>query len=265
MHMRLRSYMNEMNQRMTVDAVVQPLRVFVYGGCVSRDVLSLSDSQNKFKLVGYVARTSLASQVGSPWRDDEILRRISSDFQRRMVLLDMQKSLFRLIEQSDFDILLMDLMVDRLPLVELNGGRVATKSNEFYKAYTGKFRRTIGEFTDEYLRLWTRGFEALVDLLERNKCLHKLRINSVFWASRSDVGCVEFPGYGEERILAANGWLSDRYSQIKQIAPDVVFYEYSEELFIADSAHKWGLSPFHFVGDLYRETVRRLQREKNQR
>lgn len=251
--------------RMAIDAAVQPLRVFVYGGCVSRDVLSLPDSQGEFKLAGYVARTSLASQVGSPWRDDEILSGIASDFQRRMVLVDMEKSLLRLIDRSDFDILLMDLMVDRLPLVELKDGRLATKSNEFYRAYGGKFRRTIIEFTDEYLRLWTRGFEALVDLLERKKCVHKLRINAVFWASRSDIGYVDFPGYGEERILAANKWLSDRYGQIKKIAPDVVFYEYSKGLFVADSAHKWGLSPFHFVGDLYRETVGLLRREKSLR
>lgn len=246
---------------MTIGAVARPLRVFVYGGCVSRDVLSLPDSKGEFRLAGYVARTSLASQVCPPWRDDETLRNISSDFQRRMVLIDMEKSLFKLIERSDFDVLLMDLMVDRLPLVRLGGARVATKSNEFYKAFKGKFVRQLDEFGGEYLDLWSKGFMTLLDVLHRGDCLHKLRVNKVLWATRSDLGGVDFPGYREEKILAANTWFSERYEQIRALAPDVIFYDYPKELFIADSAHKWGLSPFHFIGDLYRETVRRLQNE----
>lgn len=92
------------------------MRLFIYGSCVSRDALEFQ--QDGPELVKYVARTSLAVQQSAPKVLTSLLERIPSPFQREMMMIDMQKSLFQLLESEQYDVLLLDFIDERFGIAQ---------------------------------------------------------------------------------------------------------------------------------------------------
>lgn len=213
------------------------------------------------ELVRYVARTSFASQACPPWRDEAVLRVIESSFQRRMVEFDMRKNVLATIDSTPFDVLMTDLIDDRFALLEFKPGRFATASNEFVNALGESPRgRRVVNTSAEFHALWTEGFVRLVRLLETKQQLHKLRVNRVFWSEHDTEG-KPLPRFDAKVVSAANAALADRYRQMETLIPSTAFYEYPDACFAADPKHRWGLSPYHYVPDLYRATLAHLRKE----
>lgn len=90
------------------------MRLFIYGSCVSRDMLEYQ--QAEVTLVKYIARSSLAAQLSVPFKNEAILDRLPSKFQREMLQVDMEKTLFKQLQQSDFDVLLLDFIDERFSI-----------------------------------------------------------------------------------------------------------------------------------------------------
>ncbi|MDJ0351346.1 DUF6270 domain-containing protein [Pseudarthrobacter sp. PH31-O2] len=223
-----------------------PLRIFVYGSCVSRDAFEESDT---LKLVDYRARSSVGSAFG---RRTGLFERITlannpSAFQRRMVSSDLNKELAQTIRESSFDYLLVDFIDERLQLIR-TGDRYDTYSPELTRAGLEVSAENLVEpGSTEYMEAFKRGWDKLLEIVP----VEKIRLNRVFWASVDEDG-KELEGM--PKILEGNRLLQRLYSYALSF-PGIQSIDYPDELIRSDSNHKWGRSPFHFSKAFYRKTI----------
>jgi len=109
-------------------------RVLVFESCVSRDPFGdLINPSHMFSLIDYYARSSFASLSGKPLSEHLDLSMIESPFQRRMVERDLSKT-FLDLDLNEVDLIIIDFIDDRFPLIELEHGALCTVSDEFKKA-----------------------------------------------------------------------------------------------------------------------------------
>ncbi|MDW5378852.1 DUF6270 domain-containing protein [Halomonas sp. HP20-15] len=231
------------------EVVKRPVNVFVLGSCVSRDPFEIADPR-KLKLINYYARSSLASLASKPEIDEEILSRIPSSWQRKMVCADMSKTVFKELERSknDIDALLIDLIDERFNLT-IKNGVIHTVSKEYKKGNEGRKMKLIPSYSDEKFEYWKKGANRLFDFLERNELIEKTYINKVFYTSDIDSfgNTKDMVGsYTIEKIKKANAELDAMYDFINKFIPEENFIVYPINILYADSNHKWDLSPFHF-------------------
>ncbi|RQR51894.1 hypothetical protein DIE21_14070 [Burkholderia sp. Bp9140] len=216
-------------------------------------------SDGSIELSDYYARSSLASLNAVPFSDDipRCISEIPSSFGRRVVERDLTKHFFReaLVEKTD--IVLVDLIDERFNLwVDDTTGRCCTLSDEIVRAgfaqeyKRGRTVRSGGEeFWDRWCEGWTRFLSYATDMgLRRN-----IAINKVFWGERTAAGRQFNWGVADNNTL-----LGRMYDYIARDLAQTQFLEYSPELLIGDDNHRWGVSPFHYIPELYRETIRLL-------
>ncbi|MET3818785.1 hypothetical protein ACVK00_003951 [Burkholderia sp. PvR073] len=234
------------------------MKLLILGTCVSRDALEYV-SDGSIELSDYYARSSLASLNAVPFSDDipRSVADIPSSFGRRVVERDLTKRFFRDALVDKADIVLVDLIDERFDLwVDDPTGRCCTLSDEIVRAgfaqeyKRGRVVRSGGtEFWDRWCEGWTRFVSYASGMgLKRN-----IAINKVFWAERTVSGRQFSWGVAENNAL-----LGRMYDYISRDLAQTQFLEYSPELLVGDDNHRWGVSPFHYVPALYRETIRLL-------
>ncbi|MBE0444162.1 DUF6270 domain-containing protein [Psychrobacter sp. FME5] len=238
------------------------MKVKVYGGCVSRDILNFDEAET-MQLVSYNARSSLAT-LGSnnvaktiPNKYYESLSNISSKFQRRMVESDFNNEIIESAAAEDYDVLLIDFLVDRFHLAEING-KLVTRSVEFVRSGI-KPDKLINTFSDQYMKLWREGIDNLFSVVDHKIGLDAIKINKVYWSNQANTP--------EDTILLNDKWeieknnekLKAMYDYVEQILPSSSIIEVDKDLLVADSNHKWGLSPFHFTDDYYKRMLEKMR------
>ncbi|MFC7594462.1 DUF6270 domain-containing protein [Terrabacter sp. GCM10028922] len=224
-------------------------RVLIYGSCVSRDAFELSEAP---PLADYVARSALGSAFSPVPSEPPAgldLAANPSPFQRRMVQLDIEKGLPGVLGATPHDVLLLDLIDERLELVR-TGESWITDSPEARTCGLDSLpedRVRVG--TDEYFALFEAGLARLVELVPP----HRIVLNRVLWATHTTAGDeLPHPDY----IRRHNVALEAAYKRIDTTGIRSIDYE--PGLFVTDPTHKWGASPFHYGAALYVETLRAL-------
>lgn len=229
-----------------------PPSVFVLGSCVSRDAFALVETD--LTLVRYVARTSLASafhRAPAPAQALSNLASIESEWQRRMVEIDLTRKLPGLLKATQFDVVLLDLIDERFPLLMLDGVPV-TVSTEFKKAGSPEHMdHLLGYASGARMQLWLQGLKRLITTVDPAKII----INRVYWASRTDDGELLDD---QDGIHAHNAILGRMYAQLAMRYPFATI-DYPPDMLVADKNHRWGLSPFHYVPQMYEHTMNRLR------
>lgn len=237
--------------------------LLIYGSCVSRDIFNLEESRS-FKLTDYFARSSLGSLASPAYSNTKALNRIQSAFRRRMVSYDFSKELL----VSDYKVarahtVLVDLIDERFDLINLPTGQVITHSSEL--AESGLLNessiegyRTILHGSEERRELWLRGMHIFLDLLKKHNKLDRLIINKVYWASKfAKDSNAELP-VAPATIDKANAELDWMYSKLSEELDSNQFLEIPPELLTADESHRWGISPFHYCDDFYKEALTQI-------
>ena len=234
------------------------MKLLILGTCVSRDALEYV-SDGSIELSDYYARSSLASLNAVPFFDDipRCVSDIPSSFGRRVVERDLTKRFFRDALVDETDVVLVDLIDERFDLwVDDPTGRCCTLSYEIVRAgFAQEYKRgrTVrsggAEFWDRWREGWTRFLSYVSDKgLKRN-----IAINKVFWGERTLAGRQFSWGVAENNAL-----LGRMYDYIARDLAEAQFLTYSTDLLVGDDNHRWGVSPFHFIPELYRETIRQL-------
>ena len=104
----------------------------IHGSCISRDVFEfITDEPIRFK--EYIARHSMISAVSNSlnFNEEQInISNLESKFQRRMVLNDLNKTLFEKIRNNKSDYMLIELLEERFSILDTNNSFI-TYSNEF--------------------------------------------------------------------------------------------------------------------------------------
>lgn len=153
-------------------------RVCIFGSCVSRDIFEYNVG-GELSVVKYFARSSFASLSAAPYVESDVLKNISSPFQRRVVQADMDKSFCESLKNFDCDVMLFDFIDNRFNLYQ-QGDKLTTISNEYKKA-KGRLISTnvIPSGSLKYFELWKKGFEKIIPDLQ--KIEDKIILNKAFW------------------------------------------------------------------------------------
>lgn len=229
------------------------LRLFIFGSCVSRDVLSIAGPPGVF-LVDYFARSSIASAFSETMVKDRWSESLSSAFQRRMVKADLQKTLPAKLSNSEYDLLLYDAIDERLRLFQFHDGSLCTISGELQAArfdFRSAGGRVIQSGSEEFFKLWELGWSRFINFLASLGRLARLRINVVHWASAPPPGQTFSLQHTEESIAAADRFLNRLYERMRQDIDDQQFLTFPEHLMLAAGGHRWGVGPFHYIDEYY--------------
>ena len=224
----------------------QQLRIFAYGSCVSRDAFQELDAPI---LVDYFARSCIGSAFSAPRRHLESISLESnpSAFQRRMVRTDLSKDLEAILLDSEFDLLLVDFIDERLHLIRSTTG---------YDTYSPELSRTGFEVdpellvepgSDEYMSAFRSGWEKLLELVPAQRIV----VSRAFWATHDETRAE----LSDPTNIARNNNVLERLYDYACSTPGVRVIDYTNDELTADSIHKWGISPFHYSKAFYRKTV----------
>lgn len=232
------------------------MKILIYGSCVSRDIFEYPEN-NGAEIVGYYARSSLASAFSKPADLNIDGYDISSAFQKRMLQCDLAKTLREKIVETDFDVLLVDFIDERFSVAELTPGSIVTISAEFitwvHPTYRVLPEMNIPSGSPRHRELWLEGFNRFVQTLREAGKLDRLVINRVHWASTLDDGRGLPGNYSREFIEKTNAFLDWMYLQASLASDEIKFIDYEEKIFVSSSKHRWGVSPFHYIDDYYIE------------
>ncbi|MBU9944166.1 MAG: hypothetical protein KTQ12_05930 [Dermatophilaceae bacterium] len=232
-------------------------RVLVYGSCVARDMVEFLGPG--FQLVGYSARQSMISAmsppVGLPTEPN-----LSSPFQARMVTDDFGSSVAERIRSAgaDVDLLVLDLVDERLGVLALPGGRYLTRSQELIESgllvHLPPAAPHIRFGTNDHLLLWRAAARGFVELLRTTGLLERTLVVEATFASTTDKGTPATRWRGE----SASVW-NERYRPYyDSLVSTGMRTHVIGARAIAASDHHWGPSAYHYVDDVYRaiaETV----------
>lgn len=235
------------------------MRLFIFGSCVSRDAFDFPGAD--VTLVNYVARTSLASQLSAPYVLPDIVEKLPSKFQREMMMIDMGKTLFGILQQDIFDLLFLDFIDERFSIGLFDGARLSL-TQEFVAGVAGNLIYSEwNRFSEEKFSAWKRGFDELIDLISLKANAPLIVINKVYFAAKSgedfqsSVKCERFM---DSEITRNNKFLNRMYNYVESNYKNIQFITYDDRFLVAKPSHKWGLAPFHYIDDLYFETLRQI-------
>lgn len=233
------------------------MKIFILGSCVSRDAFNFCEI-GEFKIVEYIARSSLASIFAEVPFEDKFSCLLNSKFQQRLVDMDINKRAVAILDNSEFDLLLVDLIDERFNLAESAPGRVCTVSSEFLG--TGALKelpnlKIINSGSDVFFKYWENGFLSLIDLIEKNNKIEKFKINKVYWLREMENGEV----YKNSNIDKANETLDKMYLFIEKRLGKNIFFTYDSNEMRGAINHQWGPAPFHYVNDFYLSTISKIR------
>jgi hypothetical protein len=178
-----------------------------------------------------------------------------------MVERDIRKDFLNDLAGLQFDVLLLDLIDERLNLYVGPEGRACTLSSELVSSgfpgdSDGGSRIPTG--SEEFWRLWEAGWVIFVNKLRGLGVLNRLRVNQVTWCSRTENGGNFEPHYSNRHIDSANQFLDRMYQRISADIPSEQFLQFDHGLMTGSITHTWGIRPFHYVDAYYYSASQQL-------
>lgn len=203
---------------------------------------------------GYFARSSWISATNPSVARPNVQSRLTSPFQQRMVERDFLSSSITGLLALDSDLILLDLIDERAGVVRAESGGYLTYLSEMKgSGWLDHVRHSslIRFGTPMHLNLFK---DAAAKVLESLNGCRVVVLASKF-ASNTEDGKAVPPASGR----SAEEW-NDLYAEyfgvLEQIGFDVL--RMPDELCIADSKHRWGVAPYHYIEDFYSEAARLL-------
>jgi hypothetical protein len=233
--------------------------ILIFGSCVTRDIFRLYPDD--FQVIDYFARSSIVSLNSRPLNDFSLEDiKLSSDFQKRMVIRDFLKEFFPALKKIKFDYLLIDFADERFNVLT-SGESIITKSNELINSgFLENKQDTFQEISRLSLNqvLWQDAcnyfIKRIIDVVNPNRIvLVKVKLAETY---RNKDGQVQSFDREKDQIKSYNALLESYYSYFESQCTGCNIVE--EEV-LADEMHKWGLSPYHYTGDWYRKICGKLE------
>lgn len=228
-------------------------RLTVYGSCVSRDAASVLEGRG-WSVERYIARQSLISAGSSVDVSHMDLSGLTSAFVRRSLLSDaagdLEAQLAKVADRTD--ILLWDLTDERLGVIEAAPECFLTRSTEGMTArlYEWAGDRLLELGTDGHLHQWERALPRFRAVLERCGLLERTVLLNAPWALRTAAGEPTVSSWGLT-AQEANCMIAEYVEEVCKELP-VPVLRVPDELVVADTRHRWGSAPFHYLPDFYK-------------
>ncbi|MDO8900635.1 MAG: DUF6270 domain-containing protein [Phenylobacterium sp.] len=252
-------------------------KIAIVGSCITRDLWPLREAAPPGLL--YVSRTSLASLLSQPVDGYAPQSGPPADltrYQHMATQADLLKTgLTQLLAHRPTH-LIFDFIDERFDLLRLPTGALITHSWELESggylddpALAGA--TAIPRLSGACERLWRESVVQLAGLLSctvlRNATII---LHSARWAKRQIApGGTTLPLQGDPHIwdgrpadLAKHNQMLARYeSHFLQTIPQAQVIAAQPEHQLADPAHRWGLSPFHYVPGYYDDILAALDKQ----
>lgn len=234
--------------------------VAIWGSCVTRDAFAVAERADelaeRLPLVYYGARSSWISQDSRPWAGaPPDLDAMTSGFGRRMVEEDLDKTVVdRLVEHRP-DIVVLDLVDERLPLAR-SGPTWVTVSD--YLKQTALGDQVVAD-ADEVSSMTQPRRAKLFAASARHVARRLVRelpetifvLNEAPYTTRVGDGSVmEEPKAGWARDLDAAQRPMMR-SLVTAFGPQLVRATPPAHVCLADPDHRWGVTSYHYVQEYY--------------
>lgn len=235
------------------------LNVAIFGSCVSRDAVGLAPEA--LHPAHYTARQAWISGTtrGMPMPPVD---RLTSPFQRRMLRGDVRSTLLSDITTyaPAADLVLLDIVDDRLGVIEFLPGRFLTLSAELSRSgfligdrMLRRRRLHLGE--EEHLRRFREAAARVRQTLDDARVLHKTLLVRAPYAATSIEGDTLMGDYG----ASAEVW-NERYAPYyaELDALGFTMIEPDPQLLRATRTHQWGLHPIHYQEPASLDLVRQM-------
>jgi hypothetical protein len=230
------------------------MRIYIWGSCVTRD--SLEVREHSLDLVRYTARTSWISQASMPVPYEPDLGDTLSQFGRRLVLEDLHKKVVDQIAEAAPDVVVLDLIDDRLSLFR-QGASWVTYSDYCQASPFGKKIRAEHDQASRFLEPGRVGlFESAVRAIAPRLMALAPRTKFVLHEAPYAVKAASGDGFPAERVKdsqASNAVQSQLFDILAAaFGPRLERLTPPGELVLGDPNQRWGLAPFHYVSEYYR-------------
>ena len=237
-------------------------RVAIIGSCITRDLWPIRGEAERLL---YVSRTSLASLFAAPVKGVRVAAeppRPLGRHQHQALVADLAKTALAELVAFRPTHLIFDLIDERFDLLSV-GGTTCAHSWELevsgylsQKAFAGA--RPIPRLSDGCHRLWSRGAGEMAALIRATPLSQAtLILHSARWAEQARQGrrLAPLPPHETragrpERTADHNRLLAAYEAELLSVMPGMQVVAAPEHRF-ADPAHRWGLSPFHYVPAYY--------------
>ncbi len=246
-------------------------RIAIVGSCITRDLWPIRGGGAEALL--YVSRTSLPGLLSAPaagFTPSDDLPGDLHQHEHKALVADLRKTALSALLAYRPTHLILDLIDERFDLLSA-GPALASNSGEMVRSgYRTQpafdAARTIHRLSAACDRLWLEAageFAALVrgtPLARSQLILHSAR-----WADHQrlpdgevrPIENVEILG-GQPAVIADyNALLERQEAALEALMPPMAKID-AGAFRLADSAHRWGLSPFHYVPEYYDEVRRQL-------
>lgn len=234
-------------------------KLFIYGGCVSRDAFDFLEEYG-YSLLHYVSRQSVISATSES--DIALLSGLdvgAGPWERRNLEGDIRGDVIEQVaaHMDDMDALVWDILIDRNGVVRTADGKYITYSYDLDEA--GVFRRMketglFGEWvrfgTDHHFALWTAAVDRFLANLELHGLTNKLILIIAPWATTMDDGGAPVYGGREPTPDEANALYSRYYDYLTK-TKNVRSITIPKAVAIGKRKHKWGPAPYHYVDAAY--------------
>jgi len=232
------------------------MNLLIFGSCVTRDVFAFFP--DNISIIDYFARSSLISLESKPLGIVESGIYLESNFQRKMVLRDCNKTFYNVSKQLIFDYLIIDFIDERFNLLKHEDTYV-TRSSEFVNSKLEmKFNFELVKRNDTML--WEKSCCQFIEKVKEFVPEDKIILHEAYWSPVyiNNGEIIEFDKPMLKQIVHNNALLRHYYEFFLSQLPKCT--KVCSKLNIADSAHKWGLSPFHYhypyYEDIYQQIIK---------
>lgn len=226
-------------------------RIAIYGSCVTRDAFEVRSHSHE--IVRYFARSSMISQCAAPvtYTDEQMGTEIS-EWARRIVAADFEKNVVDLIAGDRPDLVIIDLIDERLPILEGQDTIVTLSPYSQYAPYVRDLRATarrveVADPTRD--EAFKRAARVLTTKLASEVGAEKILLHRSLYSTRVNKG----KSFSLKEKMASrrmNKLLKSWYDTIAATSGCRVV-EVPRRVRVADAGHKWGLSPFHYIDTYY--------------
>ena len=239
-------------------------KISIFGSCCSRDVFEYDTSKTLLPCV-YIARQSIVSSVSDAVPISMSQIALDSSFQKKQIFSDFNKTAFEQLKKAEGSWLLIDLTEERFDLAKIGSG-IVTNSDELQsiKAFDEKktVLKKIGRGKDYYVEgISIREIAAkwCKHILEIFPC-HGIILHKVYCAEKyfdKNKQLMEFDHVMLSWIRNVNQLYKYMYDCIESELYGCFVIDISGNFF-ADENHKWGLEPFHFQEEYYKEVLNQI-------
>lgn len=249
-------------------------RIAIIGSCITRDLWPILGETPRNLL--YVSRTSLASLFAPAPAGVTTADQPPNGLRPQphaALVADLRKTALAALVAHRPTHIVFDFIDDRFDLLSAGGGLAAHTWELDVSGYLDQPAfadgHRIARTTPACERLWVQGAAEMTAFLSATPLREaKIVLHEAQWATRYLDATGEIHAFepvvdvleGRMTKLRDQNTMLDRYqAAFAELAPQATRIRAPDDLRVADTGHRWGLSPFHFVTDYYRDIWRQLR------